>query len=141
MGYSANSAFGYGVELSRFARIDIESYLEEHDPQYVEMGEAWWYYLQEVKFADIKGFKLHSDGVDYRFHAPVPNGMNFYIGVSLWGSTEALLKEALTRKLVVPAETIANWERILAFLQECGIREGANVNTLEPSFFSYTYTS
>ena len=141
MGYSANSSFGYGVELDRFAGNNIESYLEEHDPQYIKMGEAWWYYLQEVKFADIKGFQLHSDGVDYRFHAPVPDGMTFYIGVSLWGSTEALLKEAFIRKLVVPAETIAKWDRLRAFLQECGIEGDAKGNHLEPSFFSYTYTS
>ena len=141
MGYSARRSFGYGVELDRLATNAIESYLEEHDPQYRKMGEAWWYYLQEVKFVDIQGFKLHSDGVDYRFHPPVPNGMNFYIGVSLWGSTEALLKEALIRKLVVPSETIATWERLLAFLQDCGIEVDANANNLEPSFFSYTYTS
>ena len=98
MGTESSSVHGYGIFLSSEDIEKIKTYLKDNDPEYTKIGEAWWYYLQEYKFEDIKGFILHSDGVNYGSHFAVVDSWGCYIGIALWKSMEKLLHEGLKRK-------------------------------------------
>ena len=131
MGTESSSVHGYGIFLSSEDIEKIKTYLKDNDPEYTKIGEAWWYYLQEYKFEDIKGFILHSDGVNYGSYFAVVDSWGCYIGIALWKRMEKLLHEGLKKKITVPDDVNTNWNTIYSLLKKCGLRRR------KPTFFSW----
>ena len=134
MGYESWSEQGYGIFLSSEDIEKIKTYLNNNDPEYTNIGESWYCYLKEYKFEDLKGFMLHSEGVDYRCNGTVVDSWGCYIGIELWKSMEKLLHEGLKKKITVPDDVNTNWNTIYSLLKKCGLRRR------KPTFFSYVVT-
>ena len=134
MGYESWSEQGYGIFLSSEDIEKIKTYLQDNDAEYQKIDEDWATYLKKNHFKDLKGFMLHSNGVDYRFHSSVEDSWGCYIGVDLWKSMQKLLQEGLKKKITVPDNVHKKWDTIYSLLKKCGIKRR------KPTFFYYIVT-
>ena len=134
MGYSSWNESGYGIFLESEDIEKIKTYLQNNDPEYVNIGEEWWYYLTEYKFKDIGDIVLHSRDVDYRCDSSVVDSWGCYIGIELWKGMIKLLQEALKNKITIPDDVNKKWKTLYAFLKKCGIKRR------KPTFFNYVVT-